>query len=838
MELLKKLLLILILPLVLISSDLFANHAIELPGLVLRGGLHAEVIYDSTAEGALAIGESQQMVIDPITGELYFGNVAIPPVEDFIFIFNPNTGATRKFPYYGSGMAFSKDGSAFYFGLEDLMLGVWYRDTNEYRKFSILPGVRSVKVVDDGSEKGRLLAGNSDYGKNILGVDTVWEIDQGDGYYQAVMRLSEGSAAVGEGFQDLYKMTADAAGNIQVMTGQGKILIRQADGTYIEGNSALVASSGLMHGGLSAGPSGIVFLQDTSSAEIYAHLLDGSQVLLGYGDAFKQTNNVTDGDVVSNGTSIYAINAQDKILRIYAANGSSIQSALETTLGTATLNGNITDVNNVALAGVNVRLRNKSISPVISDANGDFQFSVPAGLYHILATLPNYADTHTQVTTTANQSSDLSISMASYLPAFLPPGLVADIIATKDADSIEGSSDVTFDKEGNLYSLNHSNGTITKTILDPVTRAVVETFIIVKGGGLTNAWFVIVDHDFNIYTSSSNSGLLRLPQVTSADDLITLTVDPLDLNTVRDQNGVNRMVSLITDIDGGVVMSNGDIMITSGAGGSIIDGFPDGTIDAIVRYNPTTGAQTIFSRGIPLGGTESVFVNPDVLKVDKQDRLYVTNRLGNVVRVDTSGNAELIWPGDGVGYPEGLSSYTAFNADDSGNMFLKGVDSTGDAVLRMLDPADDHKLLTVASGLYPSSGFGGFEFDEDGRSIILSEWDFVLRIRTTDGRTIAENIINPPGGGKAFELDNSKLSGRASSNARSITLSSNRKSEPFPSTDANTVKLPAQWAFSSGPGQEITKTSTGRSFGKIDLIILVGVFILLVLMRLRRALGN
>ncbi|MCJ8268426.1 MAG: hypothetical protein MJK04_03400, partial [Psychrosphaera sp.] len=255
--------------------------------MVLRAGLQAEVVYDGSADGSgtLKISQVGQMAIDPKTGELYFGN-SVTGEDDFIMIVNPTTGDVRKFPYFGNGIAFNKDGSVFYFGLVNLMLGVWYRDTDEYRKFTILPGVEGVQVVDDGTAKGRLLVANSDYGKNILGVDTVWEVNQDDGFYQPVLRFSDGSGEAGVNFAAMDGMGIDGSGNIYTLTGQGNVLIRKSDGSYVEGNSAPVTSSGLMQGGLGASPDGVVYMQDTGSGEIFAYMPDGSQVMVAYGDAF------------------------------------------------------------------------------------------------------------------------------------------------------------------------------------------------------------------------------------------------------------------------------------------------------------------------------------------------------------------------------------------------------------------------------------------------------------------------------------------------------------------------------------------------------------------------
>lgn len=818
MEFLRKSTILLGTSLALLSTSSFA--AIE--GLVLRSGLDAEVVYDGSA-GEFQIGLPSQLALDPQTGDLYFGN-SVQGQDSYIMIVNPETGAASKFPFFGNGIAFNSDGSTLYFGLANLMLGVWNRDTDEYRKFTILPGVEAVQVVDDGSEKGKLLVANSDYGKNILGVDAVWEVDQGDGYYQTVMQFNEGSIDVGVNFAALDAMAVDGSGNIYTLTGQGKVLVRMSDGSYEEGNTAPVTISGLMQGGLGASPDGMVYYLDTGSGEVFGYFPDGSQVMVAYGAPLGASIN-TDGGIISDGNSIYLINDKKQIIRIFAAGGQALNTLLASNLGTSTINGVINDPDGLPLSGVEVSLRDKSILSTFTNASGEFSFTVASGLYHVKAELANYGDFNAPVVSNANTSTDLAIGLASFLPGYLPPGLEADIIATKSADSISGSSDVTFDVEGNLYSLNHSNGTITKTIFDPETAEVLQTFVAAKGGGISNAWAVAVGDDLNMYSSSSNSGLMRLPPA-DPDNLIDLVVDPDDEGIVRDQNGIDRMVSYVTDIDGIAKMSNGDMMLTSGSGGSIIDGFPEGTVDTLIRYNPTTGAQTLFSRGYPAGSTSSVFFNPDVLKSDANDLLYVTNKAGNVVRVDTSGVATLIWPGDATGttYPEGLSSYTAFNADPQGNMYLKGADTLGTPVLRMIDPADDHNILVVASELSPSSAFGGFEFTDGGRSVVLSEWNFLLRIRATDGRTITENIVSPPTGATATIRKGASLFANPDSKAYAIKEKPHHEIEDFTVIDPATVKLPALW-FNETKAESPAETSSSGG-GAMSWLLVCGLFFL------------
>jgi len=119
-----------------------------------------------------------------------------------------------------------------------------------------------------------------------------------------------------------------------------------------------------------------------------------------------------------------------------------------------------------------------------------------------------------------------------------------------------------------------------------------------------------------------------------------LNTDSNSPDTILDQLGINRMDSLITDVDGGALLANGDIVLVSGSGGSILPNLPEGTFDSLVRQTPS-GEQSIISRGLDVQGQE-LFENPDITKIDFQNRLLVANRNGNLVRVKAdNGIAEL-----------------------------------------------------------------------------------------------------------------------------------------------------------------------------------------------------
>jgi len=129
----------------------------------------------------------------------------------------------------------------------------------------------------------------------------------------------------------------------------------------------------------------------------------------------------------------------------------------------------------------------------------------------------------------------------------------------------------------------------------------------------------------------------------------------------------------------------------------------------------------------------------------------------------------------------------------------------------------------VASELSASSGFGGFEFDEEGRSVVLSEWDFVLRIRATDGRSIAENIVNPPTGAVATINPRASLSANAASNAKYIPISSYQQGEDFTTIDPATVKLPALWWYEK---EETAESESSSGGGSLSWLMLFSVILL------------
>ena len=119
----------------------------------------------------------------------------------------------------------------------------------------------------------------------------------------------------------------------------------------------------------------------------------------------------------------------------------------------------------------------------------------------------------------------------------------------------------------------------------------------------------------------------------------------------------------------------------------------------------------------------------------------VGNRNGDVVRINTSGDAELIWPGNGAGKPDGLGAFSCLNDDGQGHLFVRG--DTGDgsqSVIRMIHPSG-LELLPVAIGL--SQCFGGFQFSDDGRELLISDDHNILLIKSPDERTIADHLLSP-----------------------------------------------------------------------------------------------
>jgi len=183
--------------------------------------------------------------------------------------------------------------------------------------------------------------------------------------------------------------------------------------------------------------------------------------------------------------------------------------------------------------------------------------------------------------------------------------------------------------------------------------------------------------------------------------------------------------------------------MSSGAGAGAIPNFPQGTFNTLVGN--TNGSERIYSEGRPAGGGDSLFANNDLIRTDNEDRVLVTNSDGNVVRVNTDGSAELIWPGDdGVGGLESVGGYSNLTDDNQGNLWIRGSFADAPSVseqagaLRLIN---NNELVTAAAGM---RGWSGITWDTDGKAVYIANKTLIVKLSSADGRTIAENLLSPP----------------------------------------------------------------------------------------------
>lgn len=691
-------------------------------------GLDLEVIYQDDGTGATALNLAQDMAIDPLTGDLY---IAQNGANAVIMSLNLNTMQMTRFGFNSQGLAFGDDGTL-YFGVSNFILGAWFRDSGIIRKFAIIPAIRGM----DFDQNGRLLVGEGSYGPTGLYTDSILEVDTGDGFFQPVFETSAAIAAIGSEFSVMTSMAVDRAGNLYAGYNSGLMVKKRANGEYTQLNSRPIRISGLNEFGL-AHADGLVFQYDSASGQLFAIDENEQVTVLAFGDALRGAGTSVNG-LTADGDAVYFAGDRNQLWRIRASDGGSVSQVVNADRALGTVSGRISVLfSDDPLADASIRFQTGET--VQSGADGSFAIDLKAGLYEVVISKADFADALLNIVVTAGETTALNYPLNPGLPERLAPGLSAEVVARYPADPTLGTSDVVFDNQGNFYSMNFGNGTVSKHILDPETREHLRSYVFAQGGNLGNSFIVAVDAARNVYASTGNDGVLMLPP--RADETpYVLTSDPADPTIVRDQDGVNRVISKVRDVDGIAVRPDGSLVFSSGAGGAPIPGFPEGTFNSLVDYR--NGVETIFSRGVPPGASATVFANNDILKIDEQGRLMVGTSIGNVVRIDANGVVELIWPGDGAGKPDGAGAFSGLNSDGNGNLFLRGLTGDGsDNTLRMITP-DGNNLITVAAGMRQC--FGGFAFDRDGRDVYVSEGGLIIRIFTQDGRTIADTLVDPP----------------------------------------------------------------------------------------------
>ncbi len=703
--------------------------ALEQP-IQVGPGLEIQAIYQVADPLPGGLGQPPwDMDIDPLTGRVYIAQTTQQGGN--ILWIDLNQGTAGTLPFFSQGLGFAPDGTL-YFGVSNFILGTWQRDSGIYLKFAIIPSVRGVDVTSGGD----LFVAESSFGPQGLYPDTILSVDRGDGFFEPVWSTDEAEQQTGI---PLNVLTSFAIGDDQTIYAgyhTGELVIKSPSGPY-----QLVNLRGATIGGLNEFPvevdqNGVLYQYDVSTGQIFAITKSGEISLLAFGDAIRG-HRFSNGAIVSDGFHIYLVADYQVLYQIKPTQSASILAAITEPRPSVPVQFIIQDQFTKELLA-DVRIKRQGGLEQLTDDSGSSTLDLAEGLYEFLISKPGYRTLAINIVVEGDEGIQFRLELNPGLPDIVAPGLVADILANNTQDGINGSSDVAIDLNGNVYSMNFKNGAISHHRLNQDTRELEQSRIVATGGGLANSFIVSVDAQFNLYASIGNDGVMVLPFDPQAT--YQLLNDPQDAAIVRDQLGINRSLSLIRDVDGIAASPSGDLFFSSGAGGAPTANFPNGTFNSVVQRH-MDGNESIFSRGIPSGGGDPLFSNNDITKLDNQNRLLVGTRTGDVVRVNHDGSAELIWPGDGKDKPDGLGAFSCINSDGSGHLFVRGDNGDGtSSMLRMISP-DGEQLFTVCAGL--TQCFGGFEFDEDGRSVIIGDDNNLVRIRSLDGRSIAENLLFP-----------------------------------------------------------------------------------------------
>ncbi len=728
---------------------------------VVRPGLNLEVIYCENESGANGCATTnhlseriRDMAIDPVSGNLFIGQqfedtsviseggniIAIDPdtgeVVDLGMRRKTESGAFENVPYipfFSRGMDFADDGTL-YFGVSNLMLATWRRDGNAsvFRTLTSIPLIIDVEVEGSDVYVGVDARG----GPTSIYRDAILQVDPADGYFEPVFTVDEIlEAGVADSEPSIMARIAIADnGDLYAGFSKGEVFKKAADGSISQINVREQTAGGVNNTDLEQAGN-MAFELDNASGHLYAVMPDGSLTLVAYADEFASGAN-TDSGMVYDGNALYFINANRTLYKLSATSGDLV-SSVSSSLGTVNLTGvthfQVSTTETAIMPEATVTLG--SGQSTVSDENGEFTFTgVPAGLHEVIVSKANYNPGYVSVvaesgTVTVPTATD---AVVSQLPAYIAPGLDVEIIADS-TDGINGSSDITMDINGDLYVMNNSDSKIMKIDMTADTREKVSTYPVVEGVGGGSSWFVAVDQSLNIYSSFANDGVFKVQEI--PDGVVSLTQDSSNPEIVRDNSGNNVMISTAKDVDGAAVLSDGSLIMASGSGGT-------DTFNTLVRH--FNGSDSEYSDGTPAGGGSPVLSNPDLLKVGADDVLFSTNSNGNVVRIETDGTAELIWPGDGSGRSESIGGYSNFSEDFNGNMFVRGsfggapTEIEANGSLRMIS-SDRSSLITAVAGI---RSWSGVTWEGDGQSVFVANKNFIYRVSSLDDRTIAANLLD------------------------------------------------------------------------------------------------
>lgn len=704
-------------------------------GLLLQGGptsiqvapgFQVDAVYAVADPLPGGLGQPPwDMDIDPLSGRLFIAQT-IQEGGNILWLDLPSQ-EHGSLPFFSQALGFAADGTL-YFGVSNFILGTWQRDEDVFLKFAIIPSVRGV----DANERGLFVA-ESSFGPPGLYPDTVLNVDQGDGFFEPRWSTLQAMEDTDLPLNVMTSLAADNLGNIYAGFHTGELIRKGTDGAYESLNRRQTTIGGLNEFNITADPKDVLYQYDVSSGQLFAFTDDGATILVAYGDAIKGRK-FSNGALASDGVHLYFVADYQVVYMITPSEQPDLHAALSLERPVVDVVLNVIDqLNGDAVLGARVRVHNGQSAT--TDDQGEVRFQLAEGLYEIVFERPGYRLLAVNLTVSPGTVNQFTLAMNPGLPDFVAAGISAEILLNQERDGIDGASDIAIHND-HIYVMNFRNGTITQHGLDPDGN-LASTHLFAVGGGLANSFIVSVDADNVVYASIGNDGVMQLPQ---QQETYYLQVDPLDPSIVRDQLGNVRTLSLIRDVDGIAIRRSGDMLLSSGAGGAPTPAFPDGTFNTLI-LRTLAGVESVFSRGIPATGESPLFSNNDIAKLDLLERVLIGTRTGDVVRVDEQGVAELIWPGSGLGKPDGLGAFSCLNGDNQGHLFIRGDSGDGSrSLIRMITP-DGEDLIDLAEGL--SQCFGGFEFDQQGTSILISDDRNVIRLRSVDGRSIAENLVSP-----------------------------------------------------------------------------------------------
>jgi hypothetical protein len=792
-----------------VGAYLFTDEAVDLdlhPGLqakvveIAMGTIYdaakaayasASLEWDATQEYLIERIDDLPAALDPYTGDLYFigrivesatvtitppAQVGGKPTIEWSRTYRKEGETDDEYPLWsldlttgeityvkeakgGLSIAFDDFGNL-YFSVGQAAIAKWVRRKNEFKTLAQVPSIEALAYRD-----GALYAVQSAYGGQGDFPNHLIKIDPDSGEVESVMSPSDIDKAipgfeVGSGSPETLGIDADGSLHVGYYS-SGAVVVKSKTGIAL-GNSRHVAIGGVHKSGFGYA-AGTLYQHDGPGGLLFA-LGPGREVLIGTGKEL--TSEVINHSMVASDDNYAFVSAnRRKIIAIFAAQaGKTLTSVLDADNGTGDLVVSVNDANGQPAMGAEVSLPNLH-KTTNADTSGKATFKgIAIGLYEFRAKYGTWSlDWGLTTVVTGSTSADANVSdgmpggwLKKGESAFAYP-LEVSVWATPD-HGVAGTGDVRTDKNGDVYAMNAGNSTITKHKMNSDgTKG--DDVLIATGGDLGNAWTVLIDDAMNVYTSNGNNGVMKI-----AGEGIELTVDKDDARKVTNQAGKSVVLNLVRDVDGLAMLKDGTLVMGSGSGGGgATECHSNGTEDTILSQDPkdSTTCPKVISNGTPLEGLvpEStrqkdstddegfVIRNPDVLRVDLDDKIWITNKGGYVSRIIATGAdaGKVDWwmRADGFGNLNHYSgSYACSVPDPTGKVFLRGKRRFADSdkedfVIRVFDPGVSPsvvKYYQLVSGLHQDfSGLAFVRYDathgpETGKAIIISDGPVLVRV--------------------------------------------------------------------------------------------------------------